>query len=80
MNYYNDTLTTKEKRQMKPNVIIPVRLTPEQAKLLDNFKDKTDLAKSFVIRRCITYALDKFTSGEIDVLTLKRQKQFSPLI
>ena len=60
----------KEKLQDKP---IPVRLENEQGALMDAYQAKTGLGKSFIIRRCISYALPKFTNDEINILTLKKQ-------
>jgi hypothetical protein len=65
---------------MKRNIIqypgnpIPVRLEAEQNELLEEFQAKTGLGKSFVIRRCISYALRKFASEEVNILTLKEAK------
>jgi hypothetical protein len=62
---------------MKKNIIqypgnpIPVRLEAEQEELLQQFQAKTGLGKSFVLRRCISYALRKFASEEVNILTLK---------
>ncbi|MDR0533241.1 MAG: hypothetical protein LBH01_04735 [Verrucomicrobiales bacterium] len=64
---------------MKKNIIqypgnpIPVRLEAEQTELLEQFQTKTGLGKSFVIRRCINYALRKFNEDEVDILTLKEK-------
>jgi hypothetical protein len=43
----------------------------EQNELLEEFQAKTGLGKSFIIRRCISYALQKFNDDEVDILTLK---------
>ncbi|MDR0532770.1 MAG: hypothetical protein LBH01_02330 [Verrucomicrobiales bacterium] len=50
---------------------IPVRLSAEQDKLLTAYQAKTGLGKSFIIRRCITYAMSKFDNGGMNILTLK---------
>ncbi|MDR0533280.1 MAG: hypothetical protein LBH01_04930 [Verrucomicrobiales bacterium] len=65
---------------MKKNIIqypgnpIPVRMEVEQTELLEEFQSKTGLGKSFIIRRCISYALRKFSDDEVDILTLKEKK------
>jgi hypothetical protein len=53
------------------SIPIPVRLEQKQIDLLQQLQAKIELGKSFIIRRCITYALQKFVSGEVDILTLK---------
>jgi hypothetical protein len=57
-----------------PGNPIPVRLETEQTELLEEFQAKTGLGKSFVIRRCISYALRKFNDDKVDILTLKDKK------
>jgi hypothetical protein len=65
---------------MKRNIIqypgnpIPVRMETEQTELLEQFQTKTGLGKSFIIRRCISYALRKFSDDEVDILTLQDRK------
>ena len=63
----------KPKQQHHGNPI-PIRLSMEQQQLIGDYQAKTGLAKSFVIRRCISYALEKFASGEIDILTLQEKQ------
>jgi hypothetical protein len=41
--------------------------------LLSQFQAKTGLGKSFIIRRCITYSLRKFTTDEVNILTLEEK-------
>ena len=53
---------------------IPVRLEQEQNKLMDTYIANTGLGKSFIIRRCIAYALPKFANDEANILTLKEYK------
>ena len=53
---------------------IPVRLEYEQSKLMDTYMENTGLGKSFIIRRCIAYALPKFANDEINILTMKEYK------
>jgi hypothetical protein len=53
---------------------IPIRLKEEQMELLSQFQAKTGLGKSFVIRRCISYALRKFVNDEVDILTLQERE------
>jgi hypothetical protein len=53
---------------------IPVRLEAEQTELLGQFQAKTGLGKSFIIRRCISYALRKFAGDEVDILTLREKE------
>ncbi|MDR0532410.1 MAG: hypothetical protein LBH01_00475 [Verrucomicrobiales bacterium] len=52
---------------------IPVRMETEQTELLEEFQTKTGLGKSFIIRRCISYALRKFNDDEVDILTLREK-------
>ena len=52
---------------------IPVRLEAEQSKLMETYMENTGLGKSFIIRRCITYALQKFNSDEVNILTLREK-------
>jgi hypothetical protein len=59
------------KRKLHTGNPIPIRLEEEQTELLEQFQTKTGLGKSFVIRRCISYALRKFTTDEVDILTLQ---------
>jgi hypothetical protein len=59
------------KRKLHTGNPIPIRLEKEQEELLQQFQTKTSLGKSFVIRRCISYALRKFAGDEVDILTLK---------
>jgi hypothetical protein len=53
---------------------IPIRLDLQQIGLLDDFQAKTGLSKSFIIRRCVTYALEKFAADEVNVLTLREKE------
>jgi hypothetical protein len=57
---------------MKPtkDKILPVRLNPEQYKVLADYRASTGLSNSFIIRRCLAYALPKFTGGGASILTL----------
>jgi predicted DNA-binding protein len=59
------------KRKLHTGNPIPIRLEKEQAELLQQFQAKTGLGKSFIIRRCISYALTRFVNDEVDILTLK---------
>jgi predicted DNA-binding protein len=59
------------KRKLHTGNPIPIRLEKEQAELLQQFQTKTGLGKSFIIRRCIAYALTRFTNDEVNILTLK---------
>jgi predicted DNA-binding protein len=61
------------KRKLQTGNPIPIRLQEEQAELLQQFQAKTGLGKSFIIRRCINYALRKFVNDEVDILTLERK-------
>jgi hypothetical protein len=54
---------------------IPVRLEKQQVELLQQFQASTGLGKSFIIRRCVSYALRKFTDDEVNILTLQERKQ-----
>jgi hypothetical protein len=56
-----------------PGNPIPVRMETEQTELLEEFQTKTGLGKSFIIRRCISYALRKFADDEVDILTLREK-------
>ena len=53
---------------------IPIRLEAEQGKLMDTYQADTGLGKSFIIRRCIAYALPKFANEEVNILTLQEYK------
>ena len=59
------------KRKLHAGNPILIRLEEEQAELLQQFQVKTGLGKSFIIRRCVSYALRKFDNDEVDILTLK---------
>jgi hypothetical protein len=59
------------KRKLHTGNPIPIRLEEEQAELLQQFQAKTGLGKSFIIRRCVSYALRKFTTDKVDILTLQ---------
>jgi hypothetical protein len=61
----------KHKSASTKSIPIPVRLEPKQIDLLQQLQAKIGLGKSFIIRRCIAYALQKFAKGEVDILTLK---------
>ncbi|MDR0533927.1 MAG: hypothetical protein LBH01_08230 [Verrucomicrobiales bacterium] len=61
-------------RAGNPNSPIPVRLEAEQIELLEEFQAKTGLGKSFIIRRCINYALRKFIDDKVNILTLLERK------
>ncbi|MDR1145452.1 MAG: hypothetical protein LBK71_04880 [Verrucomicrobiales bacterium] len=50
-----------------------VRLEVEQRRLLLEFQARTNLDKSFIIRRCLDYALHRFISGQTDFATLKER-------
>jgi predicted DNA-binding protein len=63
------------KKQLVNNSVIPVRLEEEQNQRLEVFQEETGLSKSFIIRRCINFALEKFASREVDVLTLQEFKK-----
>ena len=52
-------------------------MTPEQVQMLTALKQHTGLTSSYLIRRCIAYALPKFATGEADILTLKRKSRSS---
>ncbi|MDR2462653.1 MAG: ribbon-helix-helix domain-containing protein [Verrucomicrobiales bacterium] len=62
------------KNVLKNVSIMPIRLDPDQVKQLNKFKIETGLSKSFIIRRCIAYALQKIISGEVNILTLTERK------
>ena len=62
---------------MKKENPVPVRLEEEQCKMLVKLKQTTGLNTSYLIRRCIAYALPKFATGETDILTLKRKPRSS---
>jgi predicted DNA-binding protein len=63
-------MKTKHHHHSSP---LPIRLTLEQHRLLQEFNAKTGLSKSFVIRRCISYAMEKFASDSVDILTLREK-------
>ena len=52
---------------------IPIRLDPQQQQLIEDYQDRIGLSKSFIIRRCISYALEKFVSEEVSILTLLKK-------
>jgi hypothetical protein len=57
---------------MKPtkDKILPVRLNPEQYKVLADYRATTGLTNSFIIRRCLAFALPKFANGGANILNL----------
>ena len=52
---------------------IPIRLDMQQNRQLTDFQSRIGLSKSFIIRRCINYALGKFTSDQVNILTLEEE-------
>ncbi|MDR0533078.1 MAG: hypothetical protein LBH01_03900 [Verrucomicrobiales bacterium] len=52
---------------------IPIRLENRQDELLKQYRDKTGLSQSFIIRRCIDYGLERFVKDQVDILTLKEK-------
>ena len=63
-----------KKNQQLQNKAVPVRMEYEQGKLMNTYIANTGLGKSFIIRRCISYALSKFANDEVNILTLKEYK------
>jgi hypothetical protein len=52
---------------------VPIRFDSEQDQMIREFQAKTGLGKSFIIRRCVSYALSKFLNDQVDILTLKEK-------
>jgi len=50
----------------------PVRFDAPEEKLIRQMARESGISLASVIRRCCAYALPKFTSGEINILNLKR--------
>jgi len=61
------------KQQMLNDSVIPIRLEQKQTDRIREFQERTGLSKSFIIRRCINFALEKFVAGEVDVLTFEKR-------
>ncbi|MDR0533928.1 MAG: hypothetical protein LBH01_08235 [Verrucomicrobiales bacterium] len=63
----------REKAKLDSNPI-PVRLDEQQLGWLTQLQDTTDLSKSFIIRRCVNYALQRFIHNQVDILTLQEKQ------
>jgi len=51
---------------------MPIRIEQGQMELLNQFRAKTGLSKSFLIRRCIDYGIKEFIDGGVDILAFQQ--------
>lgn len=69
MRYMKTAVTPKKK-----TIILPLRLFGQELALLEQYHAETGLPKTYIIRRSLNYALQKFINGSSNILTLKERK------